>query len=920
MDPEQECNTEETIMKTRRTINTGKGVIVSILAVCSAVLAIVALPVSAAIFNVATFDDELAANGACSLREAIVNANDNGLTHADCPAGEAGPVVDVINLPAGTYTLTLAGVDERCDPCDIDVATGDYVPVVTFDASQGDLDITDDVTITGAGSDVTRIEWAPTSPGVPLIGDNDPLTGDRIFQVSTTSSATADIASVVIQGLTVANGEVAVKPTKAADVCVPDGPLPSTATFDPSKLNAYDIEVIDSTCGSLDEEGKIVDDGTTSIIIAQFRRMGGAIALGGGYATVVYDSTKEGLPPDVISGGEGSSFGVENVSLVDVVVINNWSGSDGGGIHSIVPATISRSKISGNTCAGGNGGGLYNEGDTVISDTLIGMEFDAPAPGLGNPNYGENGGGIFFTGSPQTTTTILRSAINGNEAIGGAGIAGRVARFDIINTTISSNTAKDVGAGIHTAGPVYLQNVTVADNVATTTAPIGGSGLSSFSNGQYFYSNTLLSNNMIASAEGGTPRLANCGCAGGGGCAVGDLNSQGYNLEDGDTCELDQLGDQKDTPTQLMALADNGGLTETHELTFITAGNPGNSPALDTGDDSNCPNNDQRGSIRPFDGDEDGTANCDIGAFELANFTTDLQISNMVAPDEVFKGDQFTVTVTVFNNTANPDANVVLVTDALPAQATFVSASYDAGAGAVDCGGLTCTIGDLAGASSATVTLTLSAAAVGDAVITATVSGDNVDNNEANNTHSVTVGVIGEADLQLTATANTNSVVVGDEVTVTFTVANLGADDATEVSLFGTIPAVASLVSATPDNGTTCTQSGADVFCELGNLAVAGPSISVVAVIRADLVGAAGTVVDVSATADAKQRDPDLSNNTVAASVTITSVPVVPPPSGGGDSGWCSYNPDARFDPVLPGLVLAALVFFGWRLRKTGAR
>ncbi len=121
---------------------------------------------------------------------------------------------------------------------------------------------------------------------------------------------------------------------------------------------------------------------------------------------------------------------------------------------------------------------------------------------------------------------------------------------------------------------------------------------------------------------------------------------------------------------------------------------PVNSPALDTGDDSNCPNNDQRGSIRPVDGDEDGTAKCDIGAFELANFTADLQIANMLAPDEVFKGDEFTVTVTILNNTAVPDTNVALVTDALPAQVTFVSASYDAGAGAVDCGGLTCTIGD----------------------------------------------------------------------------------------------------------------------------------------------------------------------------------------------------------------------------------
>lgn len=898
-------------MKTNVIPNKYNDVFVTALLAGGLMLASIALPINAATFDVTTFVDELDGNGQCSLREAIVNANNNALTYADClEAGQPGTVAtDVINLPAGTYNLTITGVDERCDgttPCTIDGTTGDYVPVISFDASQGDLDITDDVTITGAGSDVTRIEWAPTSPGVPLMGDNDPLTGDRIFQVSTTSSATADIASVVIQGLTVANGEVAVKPTKATDVCIAEAGLPGNAIYDDTNLNAYDIEVIDSTCGSLNEEGKIVDDGTTSIIIAQFRRKGGGIALGGGYATVTYDSTKEGSAPDDITGGEGSSFGVENVSLDDVVVINNWSGSDGGGIHSIVPATISRSKISGNTCAGGNGGGLYNEGDTVISDTLIGKVFDADTaaahPELTYRNSAENGGAIFFTGARHTTTTILRSAINGNYAIGGAGIAGRVAPFDITNTTISSNEAKDVGAGIITAGDVYLQNVTVADNVATTPATTGGAGLNGISKARFFLSNTLLSNNQFIYPDKPI-RWVNCGMVG----SNAEFISQGYNLEDSDSCEFGAT-DQVNTNPLLVALADNGGLTETYAM-------PMASLAVDTGDDSNCPNNDQRGSLRPVDGDEDGIANCDIGAFELGNFTADLQISNMVAPDEVFKGDQFTVTVTVLNNTAPLDTNVALVTDALPAEVTFISAVATGGSdnSCVEAAGIvTCTIGDLGAMASATVTLTLSADTVGDAVITATVSGDSTatDANTANNTHSVTVGVIGVADLALTATADRSSVVVGNEVTVTFTVANLAGDEATEVSLFGTIPAEASLVSAIPDNG-TCTLSGADVFCELGNLAVAGPSINVVVVMQADLTGVAGTVVDVSASVDAKQRDPDADNNTVKASVTITAVP--PPVSSDGGGGFCSYQPNAELDLVLPAILFIALGYLGWR-------
>ena len=776
------------MMKTRQDFDKKKGLVVLLSAVCSAVLAIGALPASAADFTVTTDVDELTTNGLCSLREAIVNANDNALTYPDCPAGEAGPAVDVINLPAGTYTLTLDGVDERCDGATPCTGTTDaYVPVVTYDASQGDLDITDDVTITGAGSDVTRIEWTPTSPGVPLAGDDDPLTGDRIFQVSTTSSSTADIASVVIQGLTVVNGEVGLKPTKAVDVCVPDGPLPSTTTYDDTQLNAYDIEVIENTCGLMDAEGKL-DVLDTSIVIDQFRRMGGAIALGGGYATVHYDSKLEGLPPVVESGGEGSSFAVEHATLDDVVVVNNWSGGDGGGIHSIVPATISQSKISGNTSDGGNGGGLYNEGNTVISDTLIGKEFDAAAdPELTNRNSAENGGAIFFTGAPQTTTTIVRSAINGNYAIGGGGLAGREATFDVTNTTISSNEARDLGAGIITSGPVYLQNVTVADNLATTPASSGGAGLNGFSNAIFYLSNTLLANNLLV-YPGKPTRYDNCGVVG----SNAEFISQGYNLEDGDTCGFDTSFhfDQVYTDPLLEPLADNGGPTETQLIPHTASGGAVDSPAVDAGD---CPSitNDQRGSIRPVDGDGDMTAKCDIGAFELFNLTPDLQISSMVAPDQVYIGNQFTVVTGIANGSPNPDTAVLLVTDALPAGVTFVGASATGGSDntcSEAAGVVTCSIGDLEATSFATVTLTLSSTAVSNATIAANASSTTEDGTEANNSASVTIAIIAL------------------------------------------------------------------------------------------------------------------------------------PSGGGGGSGWCSYNPDARFDPVLPGLVLAALAYLGWKLRRKGAR
>jgi hypothetical protein len=62
-----------------------------------------------------------------------------------------------------------------------------------------------------------------------------------------------------------------------------------------------------------------------------------------------------------------------------------------------------------------------------------------------------------------------------------------------------------------------------------------------------------------------------------------------------------------------MPLANNGGPTETMALHRMSV-------AIDAGSAAACPLTDQRGIARPQDGNRDGIAACDIGAFERSGF------------------------------------------------------------------------------------------------------------------------------------------------------------------------------------------------------------------------------------------------------------------------------------------------------------
>jgi CSLREA domain-containing protein len=123
------------------------------------------LPVArAASIGVTTTDDGVAADGNCTLREAIIAANTDTAIDA-CVAGDGA---DVITLTAGAYVLTVTGAGENA-------------------ALTGDLDITSTLVIVGAGPDQTIID----ANGI-----------DRVFDIRPSAG------TVVISGVTLINGNV----------------------------------------------------------------------------------------------------------------------------------------------------------------------------------------------------------------------------------------------------------------------------------------------------------------------------------------------------------------------------------------------------------------------------------------------------------------------------------------------------------------------------------------------------------------------------------------------------------------------------------------------------------------------------------------------------------------------------------------
>ena len=333
----------------------------------------------------------------------------------------------------------------------------------------------------------------------------------------------------------------------------------------------------------------------------------------------------------------------ENCQAWNGGVTSNTAGGDGGGVYVAAGGLFTGSLVvfSGDVAgvgggsldpptavfAGGRGGALANAGSASLSQTTV----SNCTAGAGGGPWGPGGDGGGIANLSGGVLLLEATTLSGNRSGDGAvftlvGADGRGGGIfcqgdcTLNNVTLSGNAvgtsatgAAAQGGGLMViAGTTRLRNVTVAGNTANST----GGGIAR-SAGTIRTRNSLFAGNT----GGASPDCAS---------AAAGVVTEGYNLiRVNNGCASSFSGtDQEGTsavPLEplLAALAANGGPTETRSL---GAG----SPAIDGGDPLGCASwnpllaqdepmvVDQRGELRPTDGDGDTVATCDVGAFEAA--------------------------------------------------------------------------------------------------------------------------------------------------------------------------------------------------------------------------------------------------------------------------------------------------------------
>jgi CSLREA domain-containing protein len=349
-------------------------------------------PALAATITVTTTTDELNADGDCSLREAVRAANLN--TPVDsCTAGSG---VDTIDVPPGTYTLSVVGTGEDA-------------------AATGDLDIAQSATLNG--------------PGVTVSAQG---LNDRSFHVLAGTTVT-------ISGFTIQNGGTSTFMAGAG--ILNQGTLTVTQALirlnSPGGLggfstggginNSGNLSVFDSTVTQNGGQGAgIYNSGTASVTRSAVTGNNSSTLEGGGIFNVTGSFT---MTDSTVSNNLGIGAGIYNASgtfTMNTSTVSSNNGAGGGGVY-VIGGTVNviRSTVRDNSGGSGGGLGVNGGGLNVIGSTVSGNIATF------------SGGGIYSQGN----VAVASSTIAGNSAPSGSGVFKQAGSFTTRNTIIATNTS-----------------------------------------------------------------------------------------------------------------------------------------------------------------------------------------------------------------------------------------------------------------------------------------------------------------------------------------------------------------------------------------------------------------------------------------------------------------------------------------------
>ena len=291
------------------------------------------------------------------------------------------------------------------------------------------------------------------------------------------------------------------------------------------------------------------------------------------------------------SGGGIYARNSSSVSLSNSTVSGNSAYSFGGGIFagSSSSVSLSNSTVSGNSTY--FGGGIFAESSSSVSlsnstvsgnsaNRVGGINVFSSSISLTNSTVSGNSstnrsGGIYASNS---SVSLTNSTVSGNSGMRGGGIYASNSSVSLTNSTVSGNSAM-IGGGIYAK---FISSISLTNSTVSGNSAFNGGGISGAS------STISLSNSIIANSSNND-----------------DIYDAGSLTLTSDTASIIEQasfsGSQTGDP-DLLPLADNGGPTQTHALSY-------NSIALDTGDTATCTDRDQRGRLR-------GTP-CNVGSFEI---------------------------------------------------------------------------------------------------------------------------------------------------------------------------------------------------------------------------------------------------------------------------------------------------------------